>query len=421
MALTRRQQLALNRSTARINLWYGSVRSAKTYAQVHDFVARMTTWTGEGVNLVIGHSTNTVWRNIFQPIVTRPEFKAVAPYLRYRQNAPTGTLFGKPFNVVGANNEASWLAIQGLTVENGWGDEAAGWPLSFWDMLVSRLSLPQSRLLVTCNPSTANHYLKEKVVDKQHTDPDVHVEKFLLRENTTLSQDYIDMVARQYSGLFYRRMILAEWVAAEGAVYEGWNPDTMVVDELPELLQTVSFGLDYGTTHPTAGHALSLGRTTEAGPDGVLRPVTRLYLHNEFNPNPGKKRATDAQLADMLQAHLATLPHQPRYMYADPAAASFREELHTRGVLTHRADNHVVDGIRTIDSLLMNDQLKVHKGCTQLIGEMSEYRWDEKSAKRGEDKPVKENDDFVDSARYSVHSSRHLWRPLLTAPSRQSA
>ena len=265
MALTPRQQLALNRSTSRINLWYGSVRSSKTYAQVHDFIARMTMWTGDGVNLVIGHSTNTVWRNIFQPIVTRPEFKAVAPYLRYRQNAPTGTLFGKPFNVVGASNEASWLAIQGLTVENAWGDEAAGWPLSFWDMLISRLSLPQSRLLATCNPSTANHYLKGKVVDKQHTDPDVHVEKFLLHENTTLSRNYIDMVARQYSGLFYRRMILAEWVAAEGAVYEGWDPDTMVVDELPELLQTVSFGVDYGTTHPTAGHALSIGRSVETG------------------------------------------------------------------------------------------------------------------------------------------------------------
>lgn len=416
MALTPRQQLALNRSTSRINLWYGSVRSSKTYAQVHDFIARMTMWTGDGVNLVIGHSTNTVWRNIFQPIVTRPEFKAVAPYLRYRQNAPTGTLFGKPFNVVGASNEASWLAIQGLTVENAWGDEAAGWPLSFWDMLISRLSLPQSRLLATCNPSTANHYLKGKVVDKQHTDPDVHVEKFLLHENTTLSRNYIDMVARQYSGLFYRRMILAEWVAAEGAVYEGWDPDTMVVDELPELLQTVSFGVDYGTTHPTAGHALSIGRSVEDG-----QTVHRLYLHGEFNPNPGNRRATDMRLADKLQAHLAALPHEPRYLYADPAAASFREELHTRGVLTHRADNHVVDGIRTIDSLLMNDQLKIHSGCSQLITEMSEYRWDSKAAERGEDKPVKEDDDFVDSARYAVYSSRHLWRHQLTAPNQTAA
>ena len=160
MGLSKRQKLALARSTSPINIWYGSVRSSKTFAQIWDFIARMSASNGEGVNIVIGYSINTVWRNIFQPIFNRPEFAAVAPHLKYRRTAPEGTLFGKPFAVVGANNESSWLAIQGLTIENAWGDEAVGWPRSFWDMLISRLSLPNSRLLVTCNPGTSNHYLK---------------------------------------------------------------------------------------------------------------------------------------------------------------------------------------------------------------------------------------------------------------------
>lgn len=409
MGLSERQKLALNRSTATINLWYGSVRSSKTYAQQHDFIARMSTATGKGDNLVIGHSTNTVWRNFFQPIITRPEFAPVAPYLRYRQNATSGTMFGKPFSVVGANNEASYLSVQGLTVENGWGDEATTWPESFWDMLGTRLSLPNSRLLVTANPGTANHFLKRRVVDAG--DPDMHVEKFLLGENPTLSPEYVARLHRQYTGLFYRRMILAEWVAAEGAVYEGWDPDTMTVTELPQLVDTYSVGIDYGTQHPTAGYAVSLGRTIEDG-----REVYRLYLHNEFNPNPGSKRATDKQLADRFETYLNDLPLPPRFLYADPAAASFREELLSRGLGTTRASNEVVDGIRTVDSLLMAGQLKIHTGCPQLITEMSEYRWDPKASDKGEDKPIKENDDSVDAMRYAVHSSRHLWRHSLTAP-----
>ena len=401
MALSKRQKLALMRSTSPINIWYGSVRSSKTFAQIWDFIARMSSSSGDGANIVIGYSTNTVWRNIFQPIFSRPEFAAVAPHLSYRRNAPEGTLFGKRFAVVGANNESSWLAIQGLTIENAWGDEAVGWPKSFWDMLVSRLSLPSSRLLVTCNPGTANHYLKE-LIDSD--DPEVHVEKFLLESNPTLSTRYIDRLKRMYSGLFYRRMILAEWVAAEGAVYQGWEP--MMMLKKHSVSNVIAVGIDYGTNHPTAGYAIGVGAS------GCLEVCA------EWSPNlerGGHRRLTDSQLADSLEAWLERLPSQPRYIYCDPAAASFREELKQRGMLTHRADNSVLDGIRQIDSLLNAGDLTIDPSCKHLQKEMSNYRWDNKATEKGIDAPIKENDDHVDALRYAVRSSRHIWRKQLAA------
>ena len=401
MALSKRQKLALMRSTAPINIWYGSVRSSKTFAQIWDFIARMSSSSGDGANIVIGYSTNTVWRNIFQPILSRPEFAAVAPHLSYRRNAPEGTLFGKRFAVVGANNESSWLAIQGLTIENAWGDEAVGWPKSFWDMLVSRLSLPSSRLLVTCNPGTANHYLKE-LIDSD--DPEVHVEKFLLESNPTLSTRYIDRLKRMYSGLFYRRMILAEWVAAEGAVYQGWEPMKMLKKH--SVSNVIAVGIDYGTNHPSAGYAIGVGAS------GCLEVCA------EWSPNlerGGHRRMTDAQLADSLEEWLELLPSRPRYVYCDPAAASFREELKQRGMVTHRADNSVLDGIRQIDSLLNAGELMIDPSCKQLQKEMSNYRWDNKATEKGIDAPIKEDDDHVDALRYAVRSSRHIWRKQLDA------
>ena len=401
MALSKRQKLALMRSTAPINIWYGSVRSSKTFAQIWDFIARMSSSSGDGANIVIGYSTNTVWRNIFQPILSRPEFAAIAPHLNYRRNAPEGTLFGKRFAVVGANNESSWLAIQGLTIENAWGDEAVGWPKSFWDMLVSRLSLPSSRLLVTCNPGTANHYLKE-LIDSD--DPEVHVEKFLLESNPTLSTSYIDRLKRMYSGLFYRRMILAEWVAAEGAVYQGWEPMKMLKKH--SVSNVIAVGIDYGTNHPTAGYAVGVGTSG------------RLEVCAEWSPNlerGGHRRMTDAQLADSLEVWLERLPSQPKYLYCDPAAASFREELKQRGMITYRADNSVLDGIRQIDSLLNAGELMIDPSCKQLQKEMSNYRWDNKATEKGIDAPIKENDDHVDALRYAVRSSRHIWRKQLDA------
>lgn len=398
VGLSTRQKLALNRSVAPINLWYGSVRSSKTFAQLWDFIARMTSTSGDGVNLIVGHSTNTVWRNFFQPILTRPEFEAVAPHLHYRRNAPAGTLFGKEFSVVGANNDASWISIQGLTILNAWGDEAVSWPESFWDMLLTRLSLPDSRLLVTCNPGTSGHYLKERVVDRQYTDPDIHVEKFLLTDNPTLSRRYVERLHRQYAGLFYRRMIEAEWVAAEGAVFESWNPDVMVTPRAEGTVLAV--GIDYGTNHPTAGYALTV---TDDG----------LQLSHEWSPQindmGGRTRLTDMELADSLEEWLDGLPNQPKAIYLDPAAASFKEELYRRRLRVAAAKNKVVDGIRTLDSLFTNGVLTVAEECPRLINEIPGYRWDPKATERGNDAPIKEEDDHVDAARYAVFSSRQFW------------
>lgn len=405
MKLSRRQSVALRRSNKPINIWYGSVRSSKTHGSLWAFIRvmaeRAATGNTNGVVLIVGLSTNTIWRNIFQPLLTSDSFKHIAPSIRYRRNSPSGSVFGQEFAVVGASNEASWLSIQGMTVAFCLGDEATAWPSSFWDMLISRLSLPESWLLVTCNPGSAKHYLK-KLIDSG--DPDVHVEKFLLEQNPTLGRDYINRLERQYSGLFYQRMILGEWVNAAGAVFETWNPDLMVTDR--QAGEVLAVGLDYGTNHPSAGYALTLHTT------GIQ------YSH-EWSPQldngGGRTRMTDTELADSLQEWLATLPNMPRYIYADPAAASFREELKRRGIKTIRADNSVIDGIRQMEAQLTNGTLTIAHQCTNLIDEIPEYRWDPKATEKGTDAPIKENDDHIDAARYTLRSSRHMWANHLKA------
>ena len=105
---------------------------------------------------------------------------------------------------------------------------------------------------------------------------------------------------------------------------------------------------------------------------------------------------------------------EPEWTYTDPAAKSFHVQLWEDG---HpdlaKADNAVLDGIRTVASLLDNDQLLVSRTCTELIRELPGYRWDDKAASRGVEAPVKENDDYSDALRYSAFSSRWEWARLL--------
>ena len=86
-----------------------------------------------------------------------------------------------------------------------------------------------------------------------------------------------------------------------------------------------------------------------------------------------------------------------------------RQELYRRRLTVAAAKNKVVDGIRTLDSLFTNGVLTVAEDCPRLINEIPGYRWDPKATERGNDAPIKEEDDHVDAARYAVFSSRQFW------------
>lgn len=406
---TPRQLLALQRSKAKINIWYGSTRSSKTVGSILDFLNACALHDGIGLLLVIGVTRDTAWNNVFNVIFTEPIFASVKQFVKYRQGSPTARVFGQQVMVVGASDERSWTKIQGMKVAYALGDEATAWPESFFKMLVTRLEMDDSKLLVTCNPGGNKHYLKTDYIDKRHGNPDIHVERMLLEDNPTVSQSFKDMLDRVFTGPFHDRMIKALWVAAEGAVFAKFDEKTMVVDTLPSDLVLLAGGLDYGTNHPSAAYKIS------------VQPATgQLFLHSEWSPNPGDLRLTDNQLADSFAPWLGGGHGKPRYLYADPAAASFRQELHVRGIKTTRADNAVVAGINRTNALLVSGVLKIHRDCEQLLEELPEYRWDSKAVERGNDAPVKENDDHVDAMRYTVYSSRGLWRRYLNKNVRQA-
>lgn len=405
VTLSPKQKRAWAESTHFINVWDGSVSGGKTFTWILAMLHKIQNAPAEGDIVIMGFSLPSIYRNVFSLIESHPLFAPFREHIRYNHNADTALMFGRVVHVIGMGTIKASDRIRGMTIRYAFVDEGTLMPHEVFTMLLTRLRVPGAQCFITTNPGNQRHYLLTDYIQRPRETDTYHI-TFTMADNPGLPPEYVERQKSLYTGVFYQRFILGRWVAAEGAVFQGWNEDTMTVRELPELLQTFAVGVDYGTEHPTAGYALSLGR------DG---DTYRLYLHNEWSPNP-TTRATDYELATSFEEWTATLPHWPQFMYADPAAASFREELLRRNITTHRADNKVLDGIRLVDSLLMSDQLKIHADCTHLLDELPGYVWDAKAAERGEDKPIKEHDDHVDALRYVCASSRHLWRPLLTAP-----
>jgi len=96
---------------------------------------------------------------------------------------------------------------------------------------------------------------------------------------------------------------------------------------------------------------------------------------------------------------------RPNAIIIDPSAASFIAQLRRDGIgPIRKADNDVLAGIRTVANLLSQCRLYIHRRAQNLLREIAGYIWDDQAQKRGEDKPLKQNDHALDALRYALHT-----------------
>lgn len=383
-------------SLQQINLWHGAVRSGKTIGSLVRFLAQIASAPTSGEIVLIGRTRDTLHRNVISPMQDPALFGEMARFVQYNRGAPTATILGRMVHVIGASDARAENVIRGLTVCVAYVDEVSLCSEEFFNQLMARCSIAGSWVGATTNPDGPQHWLKRQWIDR--ADERGHrVFHFTLRDNADhLPDGLIEAYEAQYTGLWRKRMIDGEWSLADGVIYDMFDPARHVVADLPAMDWLVSLGIDHGVTNPTAGILIGHAHGT-------------LYALAEWAPGPG----TDAQRSASLRAFIGD-HGMPERIHVDPAAAGFRGQLIADQMpAVYKASNAVVDGIGTVASLLSSGRLLIHESCEHLLGELPGYVWDSKAAEKGEDAPVKLNDHFSDSLRYSLHSTRDLWRPLL--------
>jgi PBSX family phage terminase large subunit len=408
--LSAKQEKSIAHATARINLWTGSIRSGKTIASLLRWLIYVANAPRGGQLVVTGKTFDTVARNVFgplqDPLVTGP----AASLIKYTRGAGTATILGRQVEVITANDARAEGRLRGMTCAGAYGDELSLLPEAFFDQLLGRMSVPGAKLFGTSNPDNPGHWLRKRFILRASALGLRHWH-FALGDNPGLDPAYVSAIKREYVGLWYRRFILGEWCLAEGAVFDMFDEQLHVVDELPQIVRWISLGIDYGTINPTAALVLGLGADS------------RLYLTHEWRHDSriARRQLTDSDLSRELRGWLAkaTVPGTtmqgiaPEWTVVDPSAASLRVQLHRDGMTPALADNAVVDGVRLMASLLALGVLKVHRSCKGLLDEIPGYSWDDKKAAKGEDAPIKADDHSIDAARYAIKTPEVLWRPLI--------
>ena len=320
------------------------------------------------------------------------------------------------FYIFGGKDERSQDLIQGITLAGVFFDEVALMPESFVNQATGRCSVEGSKFWFNCNPDGQYHWFKVNWIDKstgylgkerveqirkkaaeEGKDPglkEILYLHFTMDDNLSLSEEIKARYRSMYIGVFFKRYILGLWAAAEGVIYDMFDPEKHVKN-IKEFFQILVNGnryvsCDYGTQNAT------VFLLWNKGIDGKWYCIREYY----YSGRDKGKQKTDAEYADDLKKWLDGT--RIKAMIVDPSAASFIAELRKRGYKVIKANNDVLDGIRLVGMLLNLEMLIFSSSCTETIKEFASYIWDEKAAEHGEDKPVKQHDHGCDAVRYFV-------------------
>jgi len=386
----------------------GAIRSGKTISMSLSYGL----WAMNGFNLqnflICGKTIGSLRRNV----ISIWKIMMIAQGYRIK-DARTDNLLTVSkddvtnyFYLFGGKDEQSQDLVQGITAAGVLFDEVALMPESFVNQATARCSIDGSKFFFNCNPEGLTHWFKEDWIDKRN-DKRLAYLHFTMDDNASLSEETKERYRNNYSGMFYKRYILGQWCVAEGVIYDMFDPqantydDTLVIPRIGRHFVAV----DYGTVNPMV--YLDVWDTDQA-----------IYIRKEYyydsqgeKDKKDRRQKTDKEYGDDMEAFVEN--DMPIFAVVDPSAASFKVELAQRGIRVRDADNEVMDGIRMVSTLFSLKKLYVHKSCTNTINELQAYAWDEKAQKRGEEKPLKQNDHACDALRYFVKTivnSRRLSR-----------
>lgn len=380
----------------------GAVRSGKTLAMSLGFVV----WAMEkynGTNFAIcGKTVQSTERNVINPLRSVEGLPYKMDY-KISTKIMTVTCGRKQnyFYIFGGKDESSYALIQGITLAGILFDEVALMPKSFVDQAIARtLTYDNAKLWYNCNPESPTHWFYEEHFEREVED-EAH-KHFLMTDNPLMDSDKIKKAEKSFSGVFYRRYILGEWVRAEGAIYPTVieHPEMFVVDGISEQLPIVSIGIDYGASKSKTSFKAT----------GFSYNFQTVYALDEMD-SLGVVSPDEIYEAFIKFYQRVVGKHgKCQFVYADYGALG---QIITDGLSDHcrRAGFPVIirdcikgqifERIELTNNLMAMGRLKISKQCPNLMRAFQDAVWDDKHDNTRLDNGTSDIDS-LDAFEYSI-------------------
>ena len=236
----------INNKINRINILEGSVRSGKTYVSLVAWLILLCKHEQDKNFLMVGKTITSLKRNC----LTLLEELCPSDSFSYSITKKEAKIFDRRIFLEGVNDSRSEHKIRGMTLQGAYCDEITLFSEDFFSMLLSRLSLPHSFLLGTTNPDSPTHWLMKKYISRKD-ELNMKMWKFYLDDNDTIPENIRNDMKKEYTGVFYDRFILGNWVQAEGLIYSrfaDYKDDYIINNIRIKDINIINIGIDYGAS-----------------------------------------------------------------------------------------------------------------------------------------------------------------------------
>ena len=296
-----------------------------------------------------------------------------------------------------------------------------------WEAITTRLrngKVPYQQIIADANPDVPTHWLKMRCdTGKTHYIRSRHEDNpILFEQNPDGTTGGLTEVGKNYiakldalTGVRYQRLRKGIWCAAEGLVYEEFDPNIHVHKRIaePPVSWTRYVTVDFGYTNPMVVQFWAVDE------DG------RLWLYRELYATKTTVEDMPPKIKEAMNLKKAP---RPRMIICDHDAEGRAVLEKHLGMSTKAAKKSVEDGIQAVkmrmrvsdadgkpriflcqDAVIKKDQdLLDRKKPTSTLEEVVGYIWDRGTTKAQLDgkppkeQPVKEDDHGMDAMRYMV-------------------
>lgn len=394
------RQLKTN-NLKRINLLEGAVRSGKTWISLILFALWVATQPSNATFLMVGKTLTSLKRNcldLLESLIGTDNFS-------YSLSQKEGVLFGRVVYLEGTNDTRAEGKIRGMTLTGAYCDELTLFAEEFFTMLLSRLSMPGAKLISTTNPDSPQHWLYVKYI-KRAVELDMNIVRFTIDDNPNLEAAYVEALKKEYTGVFYKRFILGQWVVADGACYPQFadTPEAYIVDYLPEDGRFISIGIDWGGNRSLTAFVA----TVFHGNYDRLTIIKDYHVEGKKGEIDGNRVNTEfIRFVKTLREEYPQIP--VRYVFADSAEqyliSGLRKAIKTLNLQVGDSKKvPIVQRIICANSLMNTGRLKVLRECKYVQEGLRAAVWDAKAAANGKDERLDDftsDIDVLDATEYS--------------------
>jgi phage terminase large subunit len=296
-----------------------------------------------------------------------------------------------------------------------------------WESLTTRLRnwvVSFQQIIADCNPQHPEHWLKRRC-DKGTTTllPSTHEDNPVLFRRVqgipTITENGASYIKKldALTGVRYKRLRLGLWVAAEGVIYEDYDPAVHIIDALPRFNDHVDptgipmtwrrfWGIDFGYVNPFCLQCWA------EDPDGRLLLYREIYYTQRLVEDHARKI-----MSLVTNERGSWTEPRPSAIVCDHDAegrATFEKGV---GMSTEPAHKAVKEGIEAVQArfriqgdghpriaflrsaLVEKDpELEESRRPTCTLEEIPAYVWSDKH----KDEPHKNDDHGCDTMRYVV-------------------